>query len=112
MVVGLRAATPTGTIETGRAPRSAAGPDVRQFLLGSEGTLGVITSVSLRVQPVPSSTVVDTWGFDSFLEAVPVVRRLVQDGPAPVMIRLSDEVETMPRHRRRVGRTVCSTDRL
>src|SRR4029434_1399602 len=59
MVVGLRAATPTGTIETGRAPRSAAGPDMRQFLLGSEGTLGVITSVSLRVHPVPSSTVVD-----------------------------------------------------
>jgi alkyldihydroxyacetonephosphate synthase len=95
MVVGLRAATPSGTIDTGRAPRSAAGPDLRQLLLGSEGTLGVITSVAVRVHPLPSSEVVDAWGFDSFLDAVPVVRRLIQDGPAPAMIRLSDEVETM-----------------
>src|SRR5262249_39772928 len=46
MVVALRVATPAGTIECGRAPRSAAGPDLRQLFLGSEGTLGVITAVS------------------------------------------------------------------
>src|SRR5258705_9461219 len=95
MVVGLRAATPAGTLEAGRAPRSAAGPDLRQLLLGSEGTLGVITSVAVRVHPVPDEQVVDAWGFDSFLDAVAVLRRLVQDGPVPAMIRLSDEVETM-----------------
>ncbi len=94
MVVGLRAATPAGTIEAGRAPRSAAGPDLRQLLLGSEGAFGVITSVSVRVHPIPAEPVVDAWGFDSFLDALAVIRRLAQDGPLPTMIRLSDETET------------------
>ena len=95
MVVGLRAATPVGTIEAGRAPRSAAGPDLRQLLLGSEGAFGVITSVSVRVHPIPTEQVVDAWGFDSFLDAVTAVRRLAQDGRLPTMVRVSDETETM-----------------
>ena len=95
MVVGLRAATPVGTIEAGRAPRSAAGPDLRQLLLGSEGTFGVITSVSVQVHPIPTEQVVQAWGFDSFLDAVTAVRRFVQDGRIPTMVRISDEAETM-----------------
>jgi alkyldihydroxyacetonephosphate synthase len=95
MVVGLRAATPVGTIDTGRAPRSAAGPDLRQLLLGSEGTFGVITSVSVRIHPIPTEQVVEAWGFDSFLDAITAIRRLVQDGRIPTMIRISDETETM-----------------
>ena len=43
LVLALRLATPAGTLELGRAPKSAAGPDLRQLVLGSEGTLGVIT---------------------------------------------------------------------
>ena len=46
LVVALRVATPAGTLELGRAPRSAAGPDLRQLVLGSEGVLGVITAVT------------------------------------------------------------------
>jgi alkyldihydroxyacetonephosphate synthase len=95
MVVGLRAATPAGTIEVGRAPRSAAGPDLRQVLLGSEGTLGVITAVSVAMHPLPAEAVVDAWGFESFLHALPVIRAVVQEGQIPTMIRLSDETETM-----------------
>jgi alkyldihydroxyacetonephosphate synthase len=96
MVVALRVATPAGTIECGRAPRSAAGPDLRQLFLGSEGTFGVITSVSLRVHPVPETSVVEAWQLPlSFVDAAGVVRRLVQDGPVPTMVRLSDELETM-----------------
>ena len=52
MVVGLTAATPAGELRLGSAPASAAGPDLRQLLLGSEGTLGVITGVTVRVRRV------------------------------------------------------------
>ncbi len=54
MVVGLTLATPRGTIELGRAPMSAAGPDLRQLVLGSEGAFGIITSVVVRIRPRPT----------------------------------------------------------
>src|SRR5690606_32864853 len=57
MVVALTAATPEGALDLGRAPRSAAGPDLRQLLLGSEGAFGVITSVTVRIHPVPETRV-------------------------------------------------------
>ncbi len=66
LVVGLTVATPIGTLELGSAPASAAGPDLRQLVLGSEGAFGVITSVTVRVRPVPSVKVYDGWRFDSF----------------------------------------------
>jgi alkyldihydroxyacetonephosphate synthase len=94
MVTALRVATPAGTVETGRAPRSAAGPDLRQLFLGSEGTLGVITAVSVRVHPVPAAFDVEAWAVPSFVDSFPLVRRLAQDGPLPTMVRLSDETET------------------
>src|SRR4029453_16015097 len=53
MVVGLTLATPRGTIELGRAPMSAAGPDLRQLVLGSEGAFGIITPVVARSAPRP-----------------------------------------------------------
>src|SRR5204862_1459722 len=49
MVVGLRVATPNGTLNLGRAPHDAAGPDLRQLFLGSEGAFGVITAVTVEV---------------------------------------------------------------
>ncbi|WP_435214574.1 FAD-binding oxidoreductase [Streptomyces sp. bgisy034] len=95
MVLGLTVATPEGTIDTGRAPRSAAGPDLRQLLLGSEGAFGVITSVTVRVRPVPRSRVYEGWRFASFAEGAAALRRLAQDGPRPTVLRLSDETETL-----------------
>jgi len=94
MVVGLRVATPRGCVELGRAPRSAAGPDLRQLFLGSEGTLGVITAVTVQVRPAPVGYACYGWRFDSFTDGVAALRRLAQDGPLPAMLRLSDEYET------------------
>lgn len=94
MVVGLVLATPRGTIELGTAPMSAAGPDLRQLVMGSEGSLGVITSVTVRVHPTPKERVFDGWRFDSFAQGAAALRRLVQDGPVPTVLRLSDEAET------------------
>ncbi|MEU6533120.1 FAD-binding oxidoreductase [Streptomyces sp. NPDC046928] len=95
MVLGLTVATPEGTLGTGRAPRSAAGPDLRQLLLGSEGAFGVITSVTVRVRPVPETRVYEGWRFASFEDGTAALRRLAQDGPRPTVLRLSDETETL-----------------
>lgn len=50
MVVGLKAVTPAGIISAGHYPAASVGGDIRHFLMGSEGTLGVITRVTLRVR--------------------------------------------------------------
>src|SRR6185312_1291662 len=68
LVLGLTVATPIGTLELGSAPSNAAGPDLRELVLGSEGTFGVITSVRVRVRPVPAVKVYDGWRFGSFTE--------------------------------------------
>jgi alkyldihydroxyacetonephosphate synthase len=95
MVVGLTVATPRGTLELGRAPKSAAGPDLRQLVLGSEGAFGVITAVTVRVRPAPATTAYEGWGFPSFAAGTAALRALAQDGPLPTVLRLSDETETM-----------------
>ncbi|GAA3024859.1 FAD-binding oxidoreductase [Streptosporangium longisporum] len=95
MVVGMTVATPRGTLDLGRAPRSAAGPDLRQVMLGSEGAFGVITSLRLRVRPVPAERVYEGWRFASFAEGSAALRALVQRDAAPTVLRLSDETETM-----------------
>jgi alkyldihydroxyacetonephosphate synthase len=94
LVMGLRLAAPTGTLSPGRAPKSAAGPDLRQLVLGSEGALGVITSLTVRIRPAPARRVYDGWRLPSFTAGAEAVRRLVQDGPLPTVLRLSDEAET------------------
>jgi alkyldihydroxyacetonephosphate synthase len=94
MVLGLRVATPEGSVECGRAPASAAGPDLRQLFLGSEGVLGVITSVAARVHPAPEVRSYEAWRAGSFAEGMGALRRLAQDGPLPDVLRLSDETET------------------
>jgi len=94
LVVGLRVATPQGSVELGRAPRSGAGPDLRQLFLGSEGALGVITEVTAQVHPAPTRYTHAGWRFASFPDGMSALRRLAQDGPLPAMVRLADEYET------------------
>jgi alkyldihydroxyacetonephosphate synthase len=94
LVMALRVATPAGTLMLGRAPKSAAGPDLRQLLLGSEGALGVITSLTLQVRPRPAERIYEGWRLPSFDLGIDVLRQLAQDGPRPTVLRLSDEAET------------------
>jgi alkyldihydroxyacetonephosphate synthase len=94
LVLALKAATPMGTLVLGRAPKSAAGPDLRQLILGSEGTLGVITSLTVQVRPAPEFRAYEGWRFGPFSQGMDSLRRLVQDGPLPTTVRLSDEAET------------------
>ena len=94
MVRGLRAVTPAGILDLGRAPESAAGPDLRQLLMGSEGTLGVVTRVRVRIHPIPAATRYEAWSFPDFATGADALRAVVQTGTGPTVIRLSDEAET------------------
>ncbi|MCU1648483.1 MAG: Alkylglycerone-phosphate synthase [Nocardia sp.] len=94
MIQRLRIATPSGTLELGRAPASAAGPDLRELFSGSEGTLGIITGVTLRVHPVPETTAYRAWSFPDFATGANALRTVIQAGANPTVMRLSDEAET------------------
>ncbi len=96
MVLAITAATPRGTLEAGGlAPASAAGPDLRQLLLGSEGTLGVITEVTVRVRRQPETVLDEAWSFADFGSGVAALRALSQSGESlPSVVRLNDQTET------------------
>ena len=94
LVVGLTVATPQGRIDLGTAPANAAGPDLRQLFLGSEGTLGVITSVTVRVRPAPVVKAYEAWRWPSFADGATAMRTLAQSGLLPTVLRLSDESES------------------
>lgn len=94
MVVGLRFAAPIGEMAARPLPATAAGPQLRELVVGSEGVLGVITEATMCVRRTPESRHYEGWMFKSFPEGVDALRTLEQDGPAPDLARLSDEVET------------------
>jgi alkyldihydroxyacetonephosphate synthase len=95
MVVGLDVALADGrTISTGGAPRSATGPDLNQLFVGSEGTLGVITSARLRVHPAPEAAVRGAWSFPGFADGLDFCRRILRSGATPAVLRLYDGVES------------------
>jgi alkyldihydroxyacetonephosphate synthase len=93
-VLGLDLLTPSGLLHTLDIAATAAGPDLRQLAVGSEGTLGVITRVALRVHPLPDATHHEGWALPTFADGVEALRRLEQEGLAPDIARLSDEEET------------------
>lgn len=97
-VLGVRVTTPRGELVlAGRAPASAAGPRLLDVIVGSEGTLGVITEATLRVSPLPTRKRHAAWFFPSFAEGADALRHLAHElGPSaiPHVCRLSDEDET------------------
>lgn len=94
MVVGLTCVTPEGEIESKPLPASAAGPQLRELVVGSEGVLGVITEATLRVRSRPAERRYEAWMFRGFSEGAEAFRRMEQAGAAPDVARLSDETET------------------
>ena len=94
LVAAVRCATPAGELATLGAPASAAGPDLRALVLGSEGVLGVITELVLRVRPVAPERRYEAWMLRSFDAGCDALRALAQAEVAPDVARLSDEDET------------------
>ncbi|WP_369140491.1 FAD-binding oxidoreductase [Modestobacter versicolor] len=103
LVAGLTLATPSGVLELGSAPASAAGPDLLGLALGSEGTLGVITDLRLRVRPKPRSTRYEGWSFRSWAAGLAALQRLARHDLLPDVVRLSDPDETRANLRNAAG---------
>jgi alkyldihydroxyacetonephosphate synthase len=94
MLLGLRLAAPGGEISLPPLPASAAGPGLRQLLVGSEGTLGVISEVSLRVRRAPARQAYEGVFFEDFDSGWQAFRTLAREHALPDVARLSDEAET------------------
>jgi alkyldihydroxyacetonephosphate synthase len=94
LVLGLRMAAPAGEIAPRALPASAAGPDLRELLVGSEGTLGVIHELTLRVRAAPPQQRYEGVFFEDFAAGAQALRALAQEHVAPAVARLSDEGET------------------
>ena len=84
------------TLET---PHTAAGPALRELVVGSEGVLGVIPDVTVRVRPAPAVRRYEAWIAESFEAGAEIVRALAQGPGLPDVIRVSDEEETESRWR-------------
>lgn len=93
LVESIGAVTPSGRWTSRRLPASGAGPSPDRLLLGSEGTLGVVTDAWVRIQRRPTSRAQATLRFRTEAEALAGVRSLVQDGLRPANCRLLDPVE-------------------
>lgn len=94
-VEATRLVTPAGVMQTRRLPGSGAGPAPDRLVIGSEGTLGVITEAWLRLQATPRFRASASVKFDDFHRAVACVRALVQSGLNPSNCRLLDPLETV-----------------
>lgn len=96
MVLGVTAVTGRGDVlQTGRHGRAAAGPDWTQLLVGSEGTLAVLTSARLRIRPAPEARHLRGFEFPSVIAGLEGIRRVLQRGLKPAVVRLYDEFDTM-----------------
>jgi alkyldihydroxyacetonephosphate synthase len=92
-VESVRALTPSGTWASRRLPGSGAGPSPDRMLVGSEGTLGVITEAWVRVQPHPIHRASAGVRFSTFAAGAECARALSQSGLHPSNCRLIDPAE-------------------
>ncbi|HAZ12349.1 MAG: hypothetical protein A2X86_03845 [Bdellovibrionales bacterium GWA2_49_15] len=94
MVLSLRMVTPNGSIETLTVPREAAGPSLKEILIGSEGIYGIITEVTIKVKKRPEQQHLCMYAFPDFISAAKAGKALVQDEVPITILRISDEDET------------------
>ncbi len=94
LVSSVRLIAPAGDLRTLETPHTAAGPALRELVVGSEGAFGVIPDVTVRVRPAPRVRRYEAWIAESFEAGAEIVRALAQGPGLPDVIRVSDEEET------------------
>lgn len=92
-VAGLRMVTPAGEYQSRRLPGTGAGPDPVRWVCGSEGTFGVVTEATMRVQRPPRFRAAAVVRFPSFQAGADAARTVVQAGLQPANLRLLDRDE-------------------
>jgi alkyldihydroxyacetonephosphate synthase len=91
LVVALRVVTPSGeVIDTMPVSRHAAGPELTQLFVGSEGTLGVITRVTVKLIRVPEYRRFETVSMPALDRGIGALQAVMQRGIRPAVIRLYD----------------------
>ncbi len=105
--------TPHGLLQTEDFPASAAGPRLKDLILGSEGIFGVIAEASVRIRPRPREQHTASFLFRNFVDGLGAIRLAVQSGIETSMLRLSDAEETrFFRAFRKAGQPTQLVDRL
>ncbi|HEU4598883.1 MAG TPA: FAD-binding oxidoreductase [Solirubrobacterales bacterium] len=94
LVSSVRLLAPAGDLATLETPHSAAGPALRELVIGSEGVLGVIPDVTVRVRRAPAVRRYEAWMAEGFEAGAEIVRALAQGSGLPEIVRVSDEEET------------------
>ena len=95
IVAGLEVVLADGTVvRTGAGPAGAQGPDLTQLFVGSEGTLGVVTTAWLRAHPLPEAERRAAYAFATFDDGLEACRRILRRGATPAVLRLYDAAES------------------
>jgi D-lactate dehydrogenase (cytochrome) len=94
-VLALTVVTPQGDVirTSRRARKSAAGYDLTRLYVGSEGTLGIITEVTLRLHPIPETISSAVCGFDTLQGAVDTVVQSIQLGVPLARVEILDDMQ-------------------
>lgn len=95
LFAGGRVELPASTLDIPTLPASAAGPDLREWVLGSEGRLGVITEASVRISRVPEREAFVAWFLPSWEHGQAAVQALAQARLGLSMMRLANATETL-----------------
>jgi len=91
IVIRVKMVTPKGVLERNiSAPRVSCGPDFNQLILGSEGTLGIVTEVVVKVRPLPPVKKYGSLVFPDFESGVRCLREIARKRCQPASIRLMD----------------------
>ncbi len=94
LIAALTVVLPGGeVVTTASVPRAASGPDLSQMFIGSEGVLGIVTDVTLRIFPLPEHRIYETLVFPTVESGLNAMRRIMQAGLRPFLVRFYDTDE-------------------
>lgn len=98
MVNSLEVVLPNGHIyESHKCPKASTGPELDQLFLGSEGVYGIVTKVEMKIYPVAEKRYFEAYTFENTESALTAIRQFVQNNVNPAVVRLYDEVESIPK---------------